>query len=325
MASLPARPALFALLCAALLAPAPARAHERPFARVARRGQAPLDVPALGSLEPGRQRAFELTVESARRVKAVVGARPRVRRAVYPMSNADVKTPLTLFAPDHLVMADLAPFGSPEQVAAMAASAQMRDEYVRTYDRDYIDLVDFQNTTGVVGPAILWELERLGARDVRVTHLGGTVERDRQRIALARWGWEREPKARDAGIYDAASRDVVRVTYALGGRRRSILFTQQDMLAPHDLNPAFAAGLSRGFDAWLEKAPMAVTRAPSYLTLRADALRHLGPGGIVLSDHELELPGLVTGRVTGGAMGYGSLYAGVAAGDRLAARLEQKQ
>ena len=290
-------------------------------------------------LRPFDQRTFDGAVASATRVGAKLDRRGRVRRVIYPMGNADVKTPLALFGAhggglEELVIADLTPFGSARQVARLASRRALRDDYVRSIDGDLIDLAGFTEAIGLAGPALLWELAELGARDVRVTHLDAygsplreaSAAHDRGQIAGTRWGWEKAATARPSTLYDARRRDVARISFLLGGKKRSILYVQQDLLAPDDVAPVLARAFERGFDAWLEKAPMMVTRTAEYQRLRARALDGLRPGGLVLSDGPLDAvrPDHVAGKLpTAQRFGYSrdGVNVSVPAADPLAGAL----
>src|SRR5262249_39458272 len=143
---------------------------------------------------------------------------------------------------------------------------------VSAHEGSFIDLWNFLVEVKLTGPPILWELEHLGARDVRVQYLdahgrprhpGGPPRLP----GVKTWDfWSNDPDE-PPPFYHPDDRDVVRVRFSLGGKRRSILYVQQDVLEGAHLAPVLSRTLRHGIDAYLEKAPLALTKREPYHVL----------------------------------------------------------
>jgi hypothetical protein len=75
-------------------------------------------------------------------------------------------------APTEVIVADWFPYGSPRELAKGYADSARRGEYeTKVGHRGTIDNDDFFRKVGLVGPAMLWELERAGASNARLSWL----------------------------------------------------------------------------------------------------------------------------------------------------------
>ena len=225
----------------------------------------------------------------------------KVRRVLYALGASDVAQALALFEGPHggvteLAIADMMPFGTPAEVATVHASPPAKNFYMREADVEagaheggFIDWLDFMENTKVTGPAIVWELEHLGAERVRIEYLDEqgarrpppTVPRTPLVDRFRKGGVSRK------AAYEDGDRDVVRISFTLNGSRRSILYVQQDMTRVNALAPVLTRFLDRGFDAYLEKAPYGLTHSPAYQAVVRRALQGLDRRhGLVVSDHD---------------------------------------
>jgi hypothetical protein len=224
----------------------------------------------------------------------------RIRRLLYVAGASDVAGALTMLEGpagglSEMVVVDVLPFGKPFEVAVLHADESVKQAYMGTggvsvHEGSFLDLWSFLTEVKLTGPAILWELEHLGARNVRVQYLDahGRPRHPGTRPRLPgvqTWDFWSADADDPAPFYHPDDRDVVRVRFSLGGKRRSILYVQQDVLEGAKLAPVLSRTLRRGIDAYLEKAPLALTRQERYHVLRDRALRRLSPHGLVLSDH----------------------------------------
>jgi hypothetical protein len=291
------RSALVAALLAMLL-PRSALAA-RPFGGRAKRAR------ALAILPPQTREPIELhplytrwLPELRRDVAPRLNPHGRIRRVFYPLGGADVAEALSLFEGPlggvrELVITDVLPFGAPREVRAVFASHRVRRAFLGAADgvherkENFINLRNFASRVKLTGPAMLWELEHLGATAIRMQYLD-THGRPRPPPVRGRADrvveWSTLKRER-APFYDAHDRDVVRVDFVLGGERRSILYIQQDVLDGHDLAPVLTQQLARGIDAYVEKAPLELVTREPYQTLRDLALLRLHPEhGLVATD-----------------------------------------
>jgi hypothetical protein len=227
------------------------------------------------------------------RWKAQIGpaANPegKIGTVLYPLGGADVQGGFAAFtnargeAPRRLVIVDAFPFGAPAEVLRTHANAQLKQGFYhgRRSDTSYIWSAEFQFGPRVTGPAILWELEQMGARNVSVSYL------DRR-------GRPTAPPTRDRGgfqggpsglaYYDVHDRDNVEVTFEVGGQRRSVLYVQQDLTSA-DLPPVLRNVIDGGYDGYLQKAQYLFGTGTSFRAFVDRAQKGLDPEhGVILSD-----------------------------------------
>lgn len=244
--------------------------------------------------QPGGER-FELYRAYRRRFGPWLNPDGAIRRVFNPLGASDLGTTLTLFAgpgggPREVAIADLFPFGRPLEIEGRHGMPGARDAYFAGKARGWLHYEPLWKQVRVAGAGILWELEQLGARDVRIEYLD---ERGRPRrpdpgderswgVADAHAAMPRERRRVGQG-----QREVARVRFVLGGVERSLLYVQHDLggEVPAVLRDFFA----RGLDAIVEKATMRRDGLPlaAYDALVAQAMRHLDRRhGLVLSDEK---------------------------------------
>ena len=282
---------------------APAAAGERPFATIGSRRIARSRPPAPGAPVAG---AYTTVASQMRALAPRLNPRDRVRKVFYPAAASDLARVFDLFdgpggGPDEIAIADVLPFGAPREIAETHAEADTRALYFAglghfdargragVHDVDNIKAAAFANEVGIVGPALLWELEHVGARDVHIEYIDGNGDRAARAPAPMRARMPgtitpRLPQDWRPSFYDPARRQLARVTFDLGGRRRTVTYVQHDVREAEHLPPVLARFLDGGIDAYVEKAGMHLEDLPGYRDLAGRALAHLSADGVVVSD-----------------------------------------
>jgi hypothetical protein len=250
----------------------------------------------------------------------------KVKRIFYPLGGSDISTVFSLFhhphgGPEHVLIADAMPWGQPEQVRAAHRSAQAKEAFLLDKRQDGWSSIASYTARGEHGSAILWELEQIGARGIKVEYLD---EHGRPRAPLSSgdrsFAGLRLSRDYVPTTYDPKTRDIVRVSFTLEGRPRALTYVQQDMLAPRTFPPLLKRFLREGFDAYVEKAPMMgapggtlIVDDPRYRAGFAMALRGLDrEHGQLLTDRPLPSSGRMRsfgrGVLHSVDFGYGQLY-----------------
>jgi hypothetical protein len=161
---------------------------------------------------------------------------------------------------DSLMIVDAKPFGAPREITTLARNQKLKNRYYEDMEhKTYADM-DALNHEGAIGATILWELEKMSARNIKIEYLdaGGvaqaphTADRTAQLRALLRSD-VRGPMPEQV----AADTDIVSISFTSHGRARHLYYVQHDVRDPHE--PAVLARyLDAGIDAYVDKAPMGV-------------------------------------------------------------------
>jgi len=272
-----------------------------------------------GDAEPLRQsEAMQLMPaywESTAQLRSYLDQNKHHRRLFYPLGLADIGAAITAFTtgagrPTEIAIADLTPFGTPAELRRIHGSTETLRAFQTTLDGNFIDWIQFIRRVGRAGPALLWQLERLGARDIEVRYL--TQDGTLRRRPLRRGNHLTVSDDWPATISRSGEgqRSIVEVRYVLDGQPSSVLYVEQDALKRRETPKVLRTFLSEGIDAYLEKAAYGVTNKTAYrnglLRLSARAMRR----DAVLVGHEgyLELDLFTSARRldSHGGLHYGS-------------------
>lgn len=244
-----------------------------------------------------------------------------IQRVYYPMGGSDVRAAFEIFGgPKEILIADRLPFGSPSEVADHFLNPSLKSSYFdNRRTGDYSRQNHLEGVQKTVGQGILWELETLGAKNVRVQYLderGRPIAapgdlRGRYEVTDVRSFSAETPVVEQRVPYyqsDAASardplaqwsrtiehskpyywppmRDVVAVDFEVNGQPRRLLYVQQDVLDAAGTPRVFREFVESGYDALLSKASWGAGRNAKFQAALLPTLKHLNPDhGVIVSD-----------------------------------------
>jgi hypothetical protein len=256
---------------------------------------------------PASSAAYTWPAAFRRSFAPILNPRGAVRRVFYPLGGADVSSAFAMFAGprggvDELVITDVERFGGPGEVRAAHGIASLKSAYLQNkaqHSYSWFGVIGQLGKAAGLGAAIMWELELLGASDVRLEYLDGEGQRRITPKAtttadevLRRYHERGEPimlDARTKRTPDAATREIVRLRFTLEGRPRTLLYVQQNMLDPTTVPPVLRRFFERGFDAYFEKAAASAQIDPGYQAIRSAAFEGLHPRhGLYVSDGQID-------------------------------------
>lgn len=144
----------------------------------------------------------------------------------------------------------------------------------------------------VAGAGVLWELESLGATDIRIEYLDAVGRPTGPRTSFDRTTDPHEAAER----FHPDRREIARVRFMSGGKPRSLLYVQHDAMSKGPLPQVLTRFFAGGVDAIIQKGAMSVASSAGYQKLLGSAKRHLDRDHDVLVTDTPSQAGFLTRR-----------------------------